>query len=60
MESASFLLYLLNLFEGKITLTEIMNLDYALLISMKEIREAEVKAENERIKKERAMINNKK
>ena len=37
-----------------------MNLDYALLIAMKEIREAEVKAENERIKKERAMINNKK
>lgn len=52
-ENASFLLYLLQLFDGKITIAEMKEMDYSLLIALKESKEKETIEEQKRIEHEK-------
>ena len=55
--NADYILYLLNLFDGKISYTEIMNMDYALLTEMKTIKEMKVEKEQQDLQREQAKHN---
>ena len=48
----------LSLFEGRITLTEILNMDYSLLMEMVKIKNAEVEQRNKEMKAQRENMEN--
>ena len=45
-----------NLFEGRVSVTEILTLDYSLLIEMIKLKNAEVEARNKQVKEQQKQM----
>jgi len=49
---AKYYLYLLTLFDGKISITEILNMDIPLLLEMRQAKEIELERQSRQLDKE--------